>query len=232
MTRIERIFGHSRAVLPVVHCVDARQAAANTRVAFEAGADGVFLINHTPSGEELLEIYAAVRAEYPDEWIGINCLGWSPGGVFRAAPAGVSGVWADKAYIDEAPGPQDAARRILDEKRGAGFEGLYFGGVAFKVGPRVADPAFVARAAVPFMDVVTTSGPGTGMAAAVEKIRVMKEAIGDHPLGIASGVTPENVAAYLDHADCFLVATGISVNFETLDPRATERLVEAVRRRE
>lgn len=80
------------------------------------------------------------------------------------------------------------------------------------------------------MDVVTTSGPGTGKAAAVEKIRTMKEALGDFPLAIASGITPENVSDYLPYADCFLVATGISRNFEQLDPARTHALVEAVRR--
>ena len=54
-----------------------------------------------------------------------------------------------------------------------------------------------ARNAMPYMDVVTTSGPGTGKAAAPEKIRTIRQAIGDKPLAIASGVTPENVPDYL-----------------------------------
>jgi predicted TIM-barrel enzyme len=79
------------------------------------------------------------------------------------------------------------------------------------------------------MDVVTTSGPGTGQAARPEKVRAMKEAIGSHPLALASGVTPENVTDYLAWVDCFLVATGISYTFEELDPGRVADLVEVVR---
>jgi predicted TIM-barrel enzyme len=78
------------------------------------------------------------------------------------------------------------------------------------------------------MDVVTTSGPGTGIAAARAKIVAMKEAVGGFPLAIASGITPDNVADYLDVADCFLVATGISRSFTELDPEKTRTLIERV----
>src|SRR5438477_29238 len=78
--------------------------------------------------------------------------------------------------------------------------------------------AAAARAAAASMDVVTTSGPGTGQAAAPDKLRRMKEALGVTPLAIASGVTPENVGGYLPWVDCFLVATGISRTFEEFDP--------------
>ena len=67
------------------------------------------------------------------------------------------------------------------------------------------------------MDVVTTSGPGTGQVAHVEKIRIMKESLGDFPLAIASGINPDNILEYLSYSDCFLVATGISRSFEELD---------------
>ena len=56
----------------------------------------------------------------------------------------------------------------------------------------------------------------------------MKEAVGDFPLAIASGITPENVADYLDVADCFLVATGISRSFTELDPAKVRSLSEQV----
>lgn len=80
-----------------------------------------------------------------------------------------------------------------------------------------------------FKDVVTTSGAGTGIAASVEKIRRMKTALGDFPLAIASGITPENVVDYLPYSDCYLAATGISKSFEELDPLLVRRLVNTVR---
>jgi hypothetical protein len=57
----------------------------------------------------------------------------------------------------------------------------------------------------------------------------MKAALGRSPLAVASGITPDNVCEYLPHADCFLVATGISQSFHDLDPRRVARLVAEVR---
>jgi predicted TIM-barrel enzyme len=93
----------------------------------------------------------------------------------------------------------------------------------------VRDLAKAARRAAPWIDVVTTSGPGTGKAAAPAKVRAMKEALGEHPLALASGVTPENVTDYLPWVDGFLVATGISYTFEDLDPARVRDLVRIVR---
>ena len=57
----------------------------------------------------------------------------------------------------------------------------------------------------------------------------MKEAIGDFPLAIASGITPANIADYLPVSDCYLVATGISKTFEELDITLTTQLICTVR---
>ena len=58
---------------------------------------------------------------------------------------------------------------------------------------------------------------------------MMKQAIGDFPLAIASGITPENVKDYLEVADCFLVATGISNSFSELSPVRVRELVRNIR---
>ncbi|MBI2566855.1 MAG: hypothetical protein HYV63_07490 [Candidatus Schekmanbacteria bacterium] len=107
---------------------------------------------------------------------------------------------------------------------------VYFGGVAFKYQRHVEDLEAACRVAARYMDVVTTSGPGTGHAAEVEKIRRMKQTLGSTPLGIASGIAPENIGHYLAHADCFLVATGISRSLTELDPARVLALVQRVAR--
>jgi predicted TIM-barrel enzyme len=205
------------------------QALRNTRIAQEAGADGVFLINHGSSHQDLLEVYTQVTAQFPGFWIGLNCLDLRPEEVFHHIPTATDGVWVDNAMIREDCQGQPDAQAVRDIQKHLGWEGIYFGGVAFKYQREVRDLVAAARTATSFMDVVTTSGPGPGQAALPEKIRIMKEAIEDHPLAIASGVTPENVHDYLPFTDCFLVATGISRSFEELDPARVRLLVDRVR---
>jgi len=59
----------------------------------------------------------------------------------------------------------------------------------------------------------------------------MRRGLGEAPLAIASGITPENVAVYLNLTNCFLVATGISSSFTELDTSKVKALIEAVRGR-
>lgn len=223
-----RVFPQRHVVLPVVHVESEHQARRNTDLARQAGADGVFLINHFSDCEDLLAIHRRVSEDHPDWWIGVNCLDLDPPEVFELVTDGVAGIWVDDAGVDEREHGQPLAEQATAARERSGWKGLYFGGVAFKYQRPVEDLTRAARIAVRHMDVVTTSGPGTGIAAACDKIVAMKEAVGDFPLAIASGITAENVGDYLDVVDCFLVATGISRSFTELDPVKVRRLIKRV----
>jgi predicted TIM-barrel enzyme len=177
----------------------------------------------------VLRVHQEVAAALPDWWIGVNCLGLPGDQVFAQVSAAVAGVWIDDARVVEETEEQPEAERIAAARRASRWEGLYFGGVAFKYQRPVTDYARVARLAARYADVVMTSGPGTGQAADRAKIATMKAALGEVPLAVASGITPENVGEYLDVADCFLVATGISASFTELDPERVAALVRVVR---
>ena len=230
MTRFRATFASRHVVLPIVHVRTREQTLRNLHLAREAGADGAFLLSHGEIGDlELLAIHQDLTRLLPEFWLGVNCLGLPVEELFARAGSRVAGIWTDDALIDEDSDDQPAARRVLDAQQASGWRGLYFGGVAFKYQRPVEDVAAAARRAAGYMDVVTTSGPGTGQSAPPGKVRLMKQAIGDHPLALASGVTPENVTEYLPWIDCAIVATGISYNFEDLDPARVRDLVRVVR---
>jgi len=229
MDLFQQAFSSRHVVLPVVHVASLEQALRNTQIARDARADGVFLINHSMSDEALLDVHDAVADAHPDWWVGVNCLGMWPDQVFRAVGPKVDGVWVDNAGIDEGQEEQLLAESLLAIRDSHAPGCLYFGGVAFKYQRHVDDLEAAARIAAPYMDVVTSSGPGTGHAAEVEKIRRMREALGETPLAIASGITPENIEEYLSIADCFLVATGISRSFTELEPQLVMALIDRVR---
>ncbi|MEM7117854.1 MAG: BtpA/SgcQ family protein [Chloroflexota bacterium] len=235
MSHFRTQFANGHVVLPVIHVKNQQQAEANAHIAYEAEADGVFLINHETDGghpldyRALLGIHGRLTAVFPDWWIGVNCLDLTALETFSAVGNQVAGVWVDNAGIDEQRKAQPEAEQILTAQRRAGWNGLYFGGVAFKYQRSVVEVAMAAKLAMGYMDVVTTSGAGTGKEADVSKIRAMKTAVGDFPLAIASGITPENVAQYMPYVDCFLVATGISHSFYQFDPKRVKELVVRVR---
>ena len=236
MNRIAEVFGTSPVLLPVVHPISREAALEAIGVAHTCGVKGVFLIDQGMSEREVLQLAREVREQYPTLWIGLNLLsrtatktltttynrGWR-----------VDGIWSDWAGIEEnrvAGSSHPVAEAFLNARRNASWEGLYFGGVAFKYQREVApsDLGVVAEMSVPYMDVLCTSGPGTGHPADIEKVRALRAGLGDHAMALASGVTPENVQSYMPYVQAFLVGTGIEQQLGIFDPMKIEALLRAM----
>lgn len=224
-------------VLPVIHVLDTQRTLHNVKTVVGAGAPGCFLINHDFAPERFLPIIRDVRDHFPSLWMGVNFLGVTGREAFprlsalHSAGTEVDAYWADDACIDEF-GRNEEAKEISKIYTDSSWSGLYFGGTCFKK-QRPVDPAHygdAAREATAFMDVVTTSGVATGHEADVGKVATFRAAIGDSPLALASGITPENASSYAD-VDCFMVATGINEpgNFYDIDPDRLAVLMEICR---
>ena len=225
-------------ILPVIHVLDESLTAANIDHVVDAGLNGCFLINHDFGIGPFLPIIEAIRTRYPDFWIGLNFLAVTGLEAFpilaelgaRGTP--IDAYWADDARIDERTESQEEADEIAAIRRDCGWNGLYFGGTAFKK-QRPVDPQDHARAAAiagNYMDVVTTSGIATGKSADIGKLDQFRRSLPDRPIALASGITPENARTYA-MVDCFMVATGINIegDFYRIDPARLARLVTICR---
>ena len=225
-------------ILPVIHVLDDAQTAANIDHIIDAGLTGCFLINHDFGIDAFLPVLEAIRGRYSDFWIGVNFLAVTG---LKAFPiladldergVRIDAYWADDARIDESAVTQEEADNIAATRTACGWEGLYFGGTAFKK-QRPVDPKDYARAAGiagGFMDVVTTSGIATGHSADLGKLGEFRGALPDRPIALASGITPDNATDY-DMVDCFMVATGINFenDFYNIDPARLSQLVDVCR---
>jgi len=60
---------------------------------------------------------------------------------------------------------------IQNTMRQTAWEGLYFGGVAFKYQEQPNNLAVAIENAKEYLDVITTSGPGTGKSIDLDKIK-------------------------------------------------------------
>ncbi len=224
--------GRAKKLYPVVHVRDLNDAERNTRTAFENGADGVFLISHDRfvTGEYLMGIADEIREEWPGRFIGVNLLDKRSAETLRLvveARGELNAFWVDNPEIGDDVPFKTLLFNILMEKRS--FSGYYFASVAFKYQPPVNDLALAAQNGSQHAHVVVTSGDQTGSPPTVEKIRTMKEAIPNHPLAIASGMTCENIHLFLPYADIFMVATGISDKDDNLDPRLVDQMATIIK---
>ncbi len=225
-------------VTPVIHVLSTAQALVNLETLRAAGCPGAFLINHDFGREAFLPILRDVRRAVPDLWLGVNFLaedgrvGFATLGALAIEGVVFQALWADDACLDERQGDQPDAKAIADARAASGWTGLYFGGVAFKKQRPVAEADLdrAAQLGADWLDVVTTSGLATGQAPDLAKIARFRAAIGDRPLALASGITPENAGQFACDVDCFLVATGINHpgDFYNIDPARLAALLQAV----
>lgn len=204
-------------IYPVVHVTSRQQALEQSDLAFDLGADGVYLIDHGNAEEPLVDVFESVKSRHADQFVGVNLLDMHSGAdalayLWQNHTSGRIARLPDGLWVDDAE--KDAA--YFDKLRQASPELAairYLGGVAFKYTPGYTDVPEKAAAAAARMsthvDVVTTSGKGTGHAPSPHKIAAMKKAIGEQPLAIASGVDSSNIDQYKGLAQQILVASSV-----------------------
>ena len=186
------------------------------------------MINHDFKINRFLPIgIRSIRRICPEFWIGVNFLAVTGQTAFPILASlqregyRVDAYWADDACIDERVEKQVEANLISKIRKDCEWQGLYFGGTAFKKQRPIAPKNFgiSAEIAAKYMDVVTTSGVATGTAADVGKLEVFRSALPNTPLALASGINPDNILNY-SMVDCFMVATGINKtdDFYNIDP--------------
>lgn len=226
-------------IYPVVHVKETSQAVEQSQAAFEAGADGVYLIDHTHSSPyTLVNSFNEVTLRNPHDFIGLNFLQHTAASIslsflHKLKQKDVIAKYPDGLWSDDA----NEGKHRFTELR-ARYPELtrisYLGGIAFK-GTRnfTDDPETAVAEAVRLesvVDVVTTSGKGTGRAPNPEKIRAMKFAIGNKKLAVASGISIENLTDYTANIDQLLVSTSIETkphSGEFDQPRLKELVVAA-----
>jgi hypothetical protein len=223
----------------VVHTKgDPAHALQQTQLALENGAGGVFLIDHRVGfrAQQLdcfrsLQIdYQYVREHCPHAWIGLNFLDLKPEQAAMAM-AGVDspdGLWVDNCGIRDSTSysePYLFLRKYFLYRTWS-----VFASIDFKYQTPAHDLEGATRSATSMYEVTVTSGPATGEAPTVEKLRRMRKAAGeDSNIALASGVTAENIRDFMPFVDTFMVATGVSRAFHELDDAKIREMHDILR---
>lgn len=196
-------------VWPVIHYETIRQALDNAAIVARCGCPGVFLISMDGRDDELDQAIVAVKARFPELKVGANFLTQGPlAALERCLDLDIDATWSDRPGVASF-GPNEEALQIA-ALLAVHSEHMFFGSVAFKYQKAEPFPAQAGVAAAGLGMIATTSGPATGEAVDVSKLAVMKAALGDQPLGLASGISPENAHLFTPYVDYFLVATHVS----------------------
>jgi hypothetical protein len=209
-------------VYPVIHHLNHETSLNEVRVAKTNGADGVFLISHHGDDKEMLNTAWEAKQMFQDFSIGINLLSKSASeAAMSAYNLGLNMVWADQMGVSS-QGLNSVGKYM--QHFGEEYPSIeLFASVAFKYQAVEPDPVEAAIVAFKAGMIPTTSGDRTGHAPDIKKIRNMHFAT--ELLGIASGMTPENIVQYARFLTHCLVATGISLDEFRMDPKKLRKLI-------
>lgn len=216
------------AILPVIHLQSNEQAVEAAGVASDEGVGGVFIIDHKPSTkcntDILLGAAKAVRESFPQLWVGVNCLEKDSVEALKTfgKEPWIQGIWNDNALrwasfarvdMNGLNALHTYGELINEQRELENASTVFFGGLAMK-GPGYIEDPFAAAAYVEYaqryVDVVTTSGPGTGHPSPMERLRQIKAAVEEGgKIAVASGVDAANLAGHLEFADYVLLASSI-----------------------
>lgn len=203
-------------VYPVIHQLTPALSLTEADIAFDCGADGVFLISHNGDNLTLLPVARQIKHKYPDKKIGINLLGHDQNDTLELAMEYfIDMVWFDYCGVDSNGLTAEGERLRAWKSTDTGKDIDVFASVAFKYQAPEPLPALAAQNAALSGFIPTTSGSGTGHAPELSKIIEMSS--GSPLLGIASGMTVDNVRDFAPYLTHILVSTGVSSDFHHLD---------------
>ena len=213
---------------PVIHLLDDAQGRREADKAFDAGADGVFFIHHRGDDTMAVRVAQEVKKAYPQWYVGINLLASGAVVAFeRSIEAGLDAIWADSVGVSS-----EGLTLVGHELRKLHLVHPFvdiFAGVAFKYQPEDLNPTGTVYQLSDLGWIPCTSGAATGSAASVEKVATLGNA-SSQGLGLASGVTLDNVLDYCEHVTHFFVATSISLDDYTLDFEAMSAMAGRIHR--
>ncbi|WP_094980454.1 MULTISPECIES: adenine phosphoribosyltransferase [Rhodococcus] len=220
-------------IYPVIHVHDLDQVSEQVEVARRHPISGVFLIDHDADDIRLARCIDHVRLKQPDIFLGANVIRRSATEALNILaphfPGGIplDAIWTDNAGVS-LDGDDHEFRSLHSARERTGWTGLHFGGIAFKYQTPVSESDLprLGELARRHVDIPTTSGPGTGLAADTHKLEALRQGLHNHPLALASGVTPDNVESFIGLVDHILVSTGIADDNDRIDSGKLAALLE------
>lgn len=205
-------------------------ALRDGEVTFANGGDAI--VYEGSDYRKLSDVLAAARAKFPDRILGVNYLGATISYIetFELAKKHKLQIaWTDYSGIDQVTEAPDISLHDVDNSKPESV--FYVSGIHMKYltlkNPKKSIEKS-ARQAMGWMDGITITGPATGQATDPEKARRARAVIGDHPMGAASGVSPENVSTILPYIDYVLVNTSIAGKDRRIIPERLKALRDAM----
>jgi predicted TIM-barrel enzyme len=174
----------------------------------ENGVDGVIVETYFGPYSAMTQALTYLDANGLPIPYGVNCLNVDALGFHAASTWHASFVQLDSVIGHLKPRDEESEQAFLDWMRSA-YSGCVLGGVRFKYQPVLSQNSVEEdlRIAMGRCDGICVTQDRTGQETSLDKIRQFRQAIGNFPLVVAAGTTPENIRRSFAFADAAIVGS-------------------------
>jgi len=172
------------------------------------GVNAVIIENYFGSEADVEVVLDYLRRERGDVVYGVNMLDNDARGFEAAAKYDAKFIQLDSVAGHLTPEDDEAFARQMGKWRGS-TGALVLGGVRFKYQPYKSGRSLEEdlRLGMERCDAIVVTGDGTGLLTSMKKIQSFRDIIGDFPLVVGAGMTPESCVGQLSVADGAIVGS-------------------------
>ena len=204
-----------------------RIAREEIETMIRCGVDAVLVENYFGDKLDVIAVLEMLKAEYTGKVVyGVNVLGDFEASCELAHRYGAKFMQVDTVCGHLKPN-RDAAYADMIAQVRKKYPVFVLGGVRFKYQPVLSGRSLEEDLTIGMTrcDAIVVTGEGTGMDTDIEKIRAFRSIMGDFPLIVGAGMTPESVAEQLAIADGGIVGSYFKYEGQAHNPMEEKRVI-------
>lgn len=233
------LFAQPKPILAMLHLKGDTVAETDERMKREidaymnGGVDAIIVENYFGTYSAMCRALDYIREQKLDVVLGINCLNVDWVGVDLAARYNADFAQFDSVVGHVKPRDEESVAEFFRLARER-FSGKILGGVRFKYQPMLSenDLATDLGIAKTRCDAVCVTQDATGQETSLTKIAEFRDGLGEFPLIVGAGVTPENMREAFKLADGAIVGSYFKDTYKDtgdVDPAHVAQIMDAVR---
>lgn len=215
------LFKNEKPILAMLHLKGTSDEDIVTRfkkeidIFVENGVDCIIIENYFGTYRHMEMALEYVQSLHLDIPYGVNCLNVDPMGFELAGKYGASFVQLDSVVGHVKARDEDTLDAFFKLYRER-YNVMVLGGVRFKYQPVLSEKSVEEdlQIAMTRCDAICVTQDATGQETSLDKIIQFRNAIGDFPLIVGAGVTPENMEKQFAYADGAIVGSYFKDNYK------------------
>lgn len=162
---------------------------------------------------------------------GVNCLNIDHMGFYLGKKYSTAFIQVDSVVGHVKPRDEETLQNFFDLER-SDYKGYLLGGVRFKYQPLLSKNTLEEdlKIAQKRCDAICVTEDATGQETSIKKIKEFRNNIGDFPLIVAAGVTPENIKKAFEYADGAIIGSYFKDNYKDDGEVSEEHVLRLIKK--